>query len=78
MVFAGFLEGQTTHRAIARLCQSNAAVRDFVGLAPTAPVPHHSTLGAFRTAVPENVHVASLSPLWRVVVPEWTADDAPS
>ncbi len=77
LMFAAFLEGSSSHRSAAELCRVNLSVRDFVGLGPNTRPPHHSTLGAFRAAVPEPTHVANFELLWKIVRPAWSTAGPP-
>jgi transposase len=56
MLFVGYFEGLSAQRAIAWKCADSLSVRTFLGLAPTAAAPDHSSLTRIRQRLPMEVH----------------------
>jgi transposase len=58
MLLVGYFEGLDGQRAIAWRCSDSLALRDFLGLGVTKPVPEHSSLTVTRQRLPLAVHEA--------------------
>jgi transposase len=55
MLFIGYFEGIDSQRGIAWRCADSLSLRDFLGIAPTARTPDHSTLTLIRQRLPLTV-----------------------
>ena len=55
MLFIGYFEGIDSQRGIAWRCADSLSLRDFLGIAPTARTPDHSTLTLIRQRLPLEV-----------------------
>jgi transposase len=55
MLFIGYFEGIDSQRGIAWRCADSLSLRDFLGIAPTARTPDHSTLTLIRQRLPLSV-----------------------
>ena len=58
MLLVGYFEGLDAQRAIAWRCSDSLALREFLGLGMTKPVPEHSSLTVTRQRLPLAVHEA--------------------
>ena len=58
MLLVGYFEGLDAQRAIAWRCSDSLALREFLGLGVTQPVPEHSSLTVTRQRLPLAVHEA--------------------
>jgi transposase len=58
MLLVGYFEGLGGQRAIAWRCSDSLALREFLGLGMTKPVPEHSSLTVTRQRLPLVVHEA--------------------
>jgi transposase len=58
MLLVGYFEGLDAQRAIAWRCSDSLALREFLGLGMTTPVPEHSSLTVTRQRLPLAVHEA--------------------
>jgi transposase len=58
MLLVGYFEGLEGQRAIAWRCSDSLALREFLGLGVTKPVPEHSSLTVTRQRLPLAVHEA--------------------
>jgi len=58
MLLVGYFEGLDGQRAIAWRCSDSLALREFLGLGVTKPVPEHSSLTVTRQRLPLAVHEA--------------------
>ena len=58
MLLVGYFEGLDAQRAIAWRCSDSLALREFLGLGVTKPVPEHSSLTVTRQRLPLAVHEA--------------------
>jgi transposase len=58
MLLVGYFEGLDGQRAIAWRCSDSLALREFLGLGVTQPVPEHSSLTVTRQRLPLAVHEA--------------------
>lgn len=58
MLLVGYFEGLDAQRAIAWRCSDSLALREFLGLGMTRPVPEHSSLTVTRQRLPLAVHEA--------------------
>lgn len=58
MLLVGYFEGLDAQRAIAWRCSDSLALREFLGLGVTQPVPDHSSLTVTRQRLPLAVHEA--------------------
>jgi len=58
MLLVGYFEGLDAQRAIAWRCSDSLALREFLGLGVTKPVPEHSSLTVTRQRLPLVVHEA--------------------
>jgi transposase len=58
MLLVGYFEGLDAQRAIAWRCSDSLALREFLGLGMTKPVPEHSSLTVTRQRLPLSVHEA--------------------
>ena len=58
MLLVGYFEGLDAQRAIAWRCSDSLALREFLGLGMTQPVPEHSSLTVTRQRLPLAVHEA--------------------
>ncbi len=58
MLLVGYFEGLDAQRAIAWRCSDSLALREFLGLGLTKPVPEHSSLTVTRQRLPLAVHEA--------------------
>jgi transposase len=58
MLLVGYFEGLDAQRAIAWRCSDSLALREFLGLGVTKPVPDHSSLTVTRQRLPLAVHEA--------------------
>ena len=58
MLLVGYFEGLGGQRAIAWRCSDSLALREFLGLGMTKPVPEHSSLTVTRQRLPLAVHEA--------------------
>jgi transposase len=58
MLLVGYFEGLDGQRAIAWRCSDSLALREFLGLGITKPVPEHSSLTVTRQRLPLAVHEA--------------------
>ena len=58
MLLVGYFEGLDAQRAIAWRCSDSLALREFLGLGMTKPVPEHSSLTVTRQRLPLGVHKA--------------------
>jgi transposase len=55
MRFIGYFEGIDSQRGIAWRCADSLSLRDFLGIAPTARMPDHSTMTLIRQRLPLTV-----------------------
>jgi len=55
MLFVGYFEGLQSHRAISWRCSDSRSLGDFLGLAPTDPVPNHSCVRKTYKRLPKEV-----------------------
>lgn len=55
MLFIGYFEGIDSQRGIAWRCADSLSLREFLGIAPTARTPDHSTLTLIRQRLPLSV-----------------------
>jgi hypothetical protein len=58
MLLVGYFEGLDAQRAIAWRCSDSLALREFLGVGVTKPVPEHSSLTVTRQRLPLAVHEA--------------------
>src|SRR6266436_1429820 len=58
MLLVGYFEGIDAQRGIAWRCSDSLALREFLGLGLTKPVPEHSSLTVTRQRLPLTVHEA--------------------
>src|SRR5437762_1667088 len=58
MLMVGYFEGIDSQRGIAWRCSDSLALREFLGLGMTKPVPEHSSLTVTRQRLPLTVHEA--------------------
>ena len=55
MLFVGYFEGLQSHRAISWRCSDSRSLGEFLGLAPTDPVPNHSCVSKTHKRLPKEV-----------------------
>ena len=55
MLFVGYFEGLKSHRAISWRCTDSRSLGEFLGLAPTDPVPNHSCVSKTHKRLPKEV-----------------------
>lgn len=55
MLFVGYFEGLKSHRAISWRCADSRSLGEFLGLAPTDPVPNHSCVSKTHKRLPKEV-----------------------
>jgi transposase len=55
MLLVGYFEGLVSHRAISWRCSDGRSLGEFLGLAPTDPVPNHSCVSKTHKRLPKEV-----------------------
>jgi transposase len=55
MLLVGYFEGLVSHRAISWRCSDSRSLGEFLGLAPTDPVPNHSCVSKTHKRLPKEV-----------------------
>jgi transposase len=55
MLVVGSIEGLVSHRAISWRCSDSRSLGEFLGLAPTDPVPNHSCVSKTHKRLPKEV-----------------------
>lgn len=67
MLLIGYFEGIESERGIAWRCADSLSLKSFLGVAPTAETPEHSSLSRIRKRLPKDVYVEVFRTILSVV-----------
>ena len=67
MLLIGYFEGIESERGIAWRCADSLSLKHFLGVAPTAETPDHSSLSRIRKRLPKEVYVEVFRSILSVV-----------